>query len=260
MSDQSKPTRPTGGRPAPKPVDVAERGGEGQTLDARLWMQLHVFTGCGNQTQTDACGASVRESDDLQAVVYESFDDPAGIAVLTIAPSAENVHQQTRSLLQASPWSDLTPVPDLTMTGRTYAVGYEADLHDTLLEKPIRRLGDEQNQWAIWYPLRRTGAFALLEKDEQKRILGEHGTIGMGYAAGGLASDVRLACYGLDRDDNDFVIGLLGQRLHPLSHLVAAMRATIQTSTYIDRLGPFFIGRKMECSVRAVEPGGGSSR
>jgi chlorite dismutase len=47
----------------------------------------------------------------------------------------------------------------------------------------------------------------------------------------------------MDRDDNDFVIGLIGKDLFPLSALVQAMRKTQQTSLYLDRLGPFFIGR-----------------
>ena len=55
--------------------------------------------------------------------------------------------------------------------------------------------------------------------------------------------DVRLACHGLDRDDNDFVIGLIGKALFPLSAVVQAMRKTQQTSLYLDRLGPFFVGR-----------------
>jgi len=34
----------------------------------------------------------------------------------------------------------------------------------------------------------------------------------------------------------------VGRALHPLSHLVQAMRRTIQTSEYIEKLGPFFVG------------------
>jgi chlorite dismutase len=65
----------------------------------------------------------------------------------------------------------------------------------------------------------------------------------MAFGAGDLAHDVRLACHGLDRDDNDFVIGLIGKALFPLSAVVQSMRATQQTSLYLDRLGPFFVGR-----------------
>jgi len=67
----------------------------------------------------------------------------------------------------------------------------------------------------------------------------------MAFGAGDLAHDVRLACHGLDRADNDFVIGLIGKDLFPLSAVVQSMRKTQQTSLYLDRLGPFFVGRKL---------------
>jgi chlorite dismutase len=98
-------------------------------------------------------------------------------------------------------------------------------------------------KWSVWYPLRRAGRFAQLPPEEQRTILAEHGAIGMTFGAGDYAHDVRLACHGLDRDDNDFVIGLIGKDLFPLSALVQAMRKTQQTALYLDRLGPFFIGR-----------------
>jgi chlorite dismutase len=71
----------------------------------------------------------------------------------------------------------------------------------------------------------------------------EHGTIGKSYAAADLAHDVRLACHGLDANDNEFVIGLIGKSLHPLSHIVQRMRSTRQTSEFINQMGPFFVGR-----------------
>jgi chlorite dismutase len=95
----------------------------------------------------------------------------------------------------------------------------------------------------MWYPLRRNGRFAQLSAEEQRTILAEHGEVGMRFGAADYAHDVRLACHGLDQDDNDFVIGLIGKELYPLSALVQVMRKTQQTSLYLDRLGPFFIGR-----------------
>ena len=47
---------------------------------------------------------------------------------------------------------------------------------------------------------------------------------------------------GLDAADNEFVIGLVGRELHPLSHLIQAMRKTRQTSEFIEKMGPFFVG------------------
>ena len=129
------------------------------------------------------------------------------------------------------------------MLGRTYALGYEPDLPEAILHRPRRTVLNKEWPWAVWYPLRRSGRFAQLPPEEQRVILAEHGTIGMSYGAGDYAHDIRLACYGLDKNDNDFVIGLLGKELFPLSHIVQAMRKTQQTSLYLDRLGPFFVGR-----------------
>ena len=35
---------------------------------------------------------------------------------------------------------------------------------------------------------------------------------------------------------------LVGRDLHPLTHLVQAMRKTRQTSEFIEKMGPFFVG------------------
>ena len=69
------------------------------------------------------------------------------------------------------------------------------------------------------------------------------GTIGRRYGEADLAHDIRLACHGLDANDNDFLIGLVGAALHPLSHVIQAMRKTRQTAEFMDRMGPFFVGR-----------------
>ena len=71
----------------------------------------------------------------------------------------------------------------------------------------------------------------------------EHGGIGMRFGRAGLATDIRLACHGLDKNDNDFVIGLLGRDLHPLSAVVQRMRKTKQTAEHLESLGPFFVGQ-----------------
>jgi chlorite dismutase len=93
------------------------------------------------------------------------------------------------------------------------------------------------------------GAFARLSPQEQRAVLSEHGMLGRAYGDADLAHDIRLACHGLDTNDNDFVIGLVGRDLHPLSHLIQAMRRTTQTSQYIERLGPFFVGHALWQSV-----------
>ena len=85
--------------------------------------------------------------------------------------------------------------------------------------------------------------FSALPPEEQTPILREHGKIGHAFGEAGYAHDIRLACFGLDKNDNDFVIGLVGAELYPLSACVQAMRKTKQTSLYIEQMGPFFIGK-----------------
>ena len=226
-----------------QPPDLSEKGGlkdgEPQRSDRRLFMQLLAFGGCADSGAVAAhLGAS-----GLDGVVYEDVNDPRGIAILTLTETPATFVERVRPVLQAGPCAALALRPDYTMLGRTYAIGYEPDLQDTLVHRPRRTVLNPDWRWAVWYPLRRNGRFAQLPEQEQRTILAEHGTIGMAFGAGDYAHDIRLACHGLDRDDNDFVIGLIGKELFPLSAVVQAMRKTQQTALYLDRLGPFFVGR-----------------
>ena len=146
-------------------------------------------------------------------------------------------------LLKAQDTPDLLYRSEMTMTGRTYSSGREPNLEEWLLNKPRQNVLNPDFPWAIWYPLRRKPEFYRLEHRERGRILGEHAMLGRSYATGGYASDIRLACFGLDTNDNEFVIGLVGPELYPLSRLIQDMRQTEQTTKYIESLGPFFIGK-----------------
>lgn len=212
--------------------------GEAQTLDNRLFVQLQVFTGC---LDPEPVVEAVRNSG-LEAAVYANLNDPRGIGVLLMSEDPSLFAKTARGLLIGPAFSGLTPLPDFTMLGRTYSSGREPDLEDFLLYKVRRHALNPDYPWGIWYPLRRIGAFNRLSRGDQGRILMEHGTVGRGYGELGLAVDIRLECHGLDRDDNEFVIGLIGPELYPLSKLVKDMRPTVQTSEYIQDMGPFFVG------------------
>jgi Chlorite dismutase len=224
-------------------VDVAEHGlgadGQTTTLDRRLYMQLYAF----GAARDGAALADALAAADLDAVLYEDVNDPQGVAVLTLSETPDAFVTTTRKLFTSPPFVTLEPKPDLTMFGRTYALGHEEDLEKTLVSRPRRRVLDPELRWAIWYPLRRSGSFEQLSRKEQNAILMEHGGVGTAFGRAGLGYDIRLACHGLDRSDNDFVVGLLGRELHPLSIIVQRMRKTRQTSLHIERLGPFFVGR-----------------
>jgi hypothetical protein len=233
------------GRDRLQPPDLTEKGGlkrgEPQRSDERLFMQLLAFGECDDARPLVAH----LEKAGLTAVVYEDLNDPHGAAVLTLDTNPDTFVDRVRPLLKTGPFAGLRLKPEYTMFGRTYSLGYEPDLAEALTGRPRRTVLNPDWRWGVWYPLRRSGRFAQLPPEEQRTILAEHGAIGMTFGAADFAHDIRLACYGLDRDDNDFVIGLVGKELFPLSAVVQAMRKTQQTSLYLDRLGPFFVGRKV---------------
>jgi len=215
------------------------KDGQPQRLNQRLFMQFLAFGGCTNSGAL----AVAMQTAGLPGVVYEDVNDPRGVGLLTFGEDPGFFLDRVRPLLNAPPFASLTQKPEYTMLGRTYALGYEPDLADVLLHRPRRTVLNPESKWAVFYPLRRSGKFAQLPADEQRVILAEHGAIGMSYGAADLAHDIRLDCRGLDKADNDFVIGLIGKELFPLSHIVQAMRKTQQTSLYLEHLGPFFVGR-----------------
>ena len=224
-------------------LSLAERGkaadGSLLTSDRRLYVQLLAFKGA---TDVPALVGAVREAA-FDAVVYEDANDPRGVALLTFSEDPAHFLAVVRPFVNDGPWGALAFRPERAMLGRTYTIGYEADLDEALLHRPRRTMLTPAWPWAVWYPLRRSGRFEQLPAEEQRRMLMEHGGIGRAFGRADHAHDVRLACHGMGPDDNDFIVGLVGPTLLGPSAVVQAMRKTQQTSLYLDRLGPFFVGR-----------------
>ena len=115
-----------------------------------------------------------------------------------------------------------------------------------LLHRPRRTVLNPEWKWAVWYPLRRSGKFAQLPADEQRVILAEHGdhrhvvrrrpTTPTTSAWPATAST---------RTTTTSSSACIGKDLYPLSAIVQTMRKTQQTSLYLERLGPFFVGRAL---------------
>jgi chlorite dismutase len=227
---------------------VSEYGGKKdgvrQCLDRRLFVQLLVFDGsCASHAEglVEPLSKSLKAKG-VRFVIYADLQSPRGLGLLTWSESPETFVRDVRGSLMEPDFKDLAPRHAFNMFGRTYSTGHEPDLEHALLRRSEENVLNSNYPWHIWYPLRRTGAFAKLDPHEQAIILREHATLGMAYGQQELAHDIRLACHGLDADDNEFVIGLVGRELHPLSHLVQSMRKTKQTSEYIAKMGPFFVG------------------
>ena len=226
-----------------EPIDIREKGrgpdGTPVMLDRRLFMQFLVF---GNAADSSPLIQALEKAR-IPGALYEDAGDPRGVALVVLSEDPEYFVTTLRQFLNRPPFSLLASKPEYTLLGRTYAQGYEPDLEDALLARPRSRIFDPQLRWVVWYPLRRAGSFQRLSADEQRIILLEHGGIGRAFGKAGLGHDVRLACHGLDKNDNDFVIGLLGPNLYPLSAIVERMRKTKQTALHIEHMGPFFVGK-----------------
>jgi chlorite dismutase len=222
-------------------IDLSEKGrsadGKPTSLNRRLFMQFMAF-------QTERIDELIEQlkSASAQCVIYQDANDPFGYGMMAYCEDpaylVETLHPIFRSddlLLEFK--------EEFTMLGRTYSIGYENDLEDVLLTRPAKRVCDPETPWAVYYPVRRSGMFERQSREDQRKMLMEHGGIGHAYGKAGYATDIRLAGHGLNENDNDFIIGLLGKELFPLSALVQHMRRTRQTSEFIESMGPFFVGR-----------------
>jgi Chlorite dismutase len=236
-------------------IDVNEYGGkkdgERQSMNRRLFMQLLVFDAPKSVAVEPVADilASELKSRRVPGVVYADTMAPRGLGLLTWSEDPAHFVRAVRPIFGSGSLSELELRPSFGMLGRSYATGHEPDLEHALLRRAIDNVLNEAYPWHVWYPLRRSGAFAKLDPQEQGSILREHAHIGHAYGQQELAHDVRLACHGLDAEDNEFVIGLVGKDLHPLSHLVQTMRKTRQTSEFIAKMGPFFVGHAVHRSA-----------
>ncbi|MGH7885257.1 MAG: chlorite dismutase family protein, partial [Thermodesulfobacteriota bacterium] len=224
-------------------IDISEKGrakdGSPLSSDKRLYIQFLAFGNCDDPSNL------VRDIQDtgIHAVIYADLNDYKGIGVVTMSEYPDFFVHGLRDFLLNSSFKSLISKPEFTMFGRTYSFGYENDLEKTLVSGPREKMLDADSPWAIWYPLQRTKEFENLSDEKKRAILGEHGKIGFKFGKAGFAKDIRLACHGLDKNDNDFVIALLGKELYPLSAVIQTMRGTEQTSKYLEKLGPFFVGK-----------------
>ena len=233
-----------------RPLDLSEKGGGGESLNRRLFIQFLGFGGIDPASESRL--VSDLEGSSFPAVLYSDINDYRGAGLLTISETPDFFVTELRQFLSSSSFAGLVAKPEYTMLGRTYSIGYEKDLEGTLISGPAQKIFNPELKWAIWYPLRRAKTFETLSSEEQRAVLAEHGKIGFQFGDAGYAKDIRLASHGLDKNDNDFVIGILGADLYPLSALVERMRKTQQTSRYLESLGPFFVGRKLFSTEEAT--------
>ena len=158
-------------------IDVWERtkghGGQPvQAMDRRLFMQLIGYE-CGegldpNRAVTDL-GKALDELG-ATAVIYADVNNPRGIALLSYGEDPADFVTKVRPAFHQASLAGLRSLPELTMIGRTYSTGYEPDLEHWLIQRPKETVHNPDWPWAVWYPLRRSGNFELLEDREKGHL------------------------------------------------------------------------------------------
>src|ERR1700754_1870134 len=111
-------------------LDIRERGGlrngEPQFSDRRLFMQLIAFGG------SPSAGSIVEDLEDsgIDGVLYEDVNDPRGVGLLTWSDNPDYFVKCFREVLRGPAFSSLEQKLELSMLGRTYALGHEPNLED----------------------------------------------------------------------------------------------------------------------------------
>ena len=194
-------------------------------------MQFLALTGCFD-VQPLLTPLGIRK---LDCVLYQDVNDPLGVSLLTLAEDPKVFTGELRNMLSARPYQALTVRAEYSIVGRAFS--RHADVSDDSARDTVM---NPQWPWAVWYPLRRSRQFAGIPEDEQNRLLDEAEAVPEIEA--GDAGKVGLKCHGLDANDNDMLIGLVGRDLGQLSAIVERKRQTEHVTGYIDSLGPFFTG------------------
>src|SRR5688572_465062 len=115
-------SQPSHGETAP--LDLRERGaqrdGQPQLLDRRLFMQLLVFSCPGNPLECTAVLGRALAASGIGAVLYEDVNDPFGVGVLTFSDEPLDFVNKVRPALAVPELRGITLRPEFTMLGRSY--------------------------------------------------------------------------------------------------------------------------------------------
>jgi chlorite dismutase len=217
--------------------------------DNTLFLQLQIFDiepAAGPRAMVSALSRRLREKR-IDGVIYGDANDHRGIGLLTWAADPGDILDNVHALLGGKRFSALTPRPGWVMFGRVSG--------DAAANTPEVLLNGDRN-WAAWYPVRNKAEWALLDDAAQAKVHKAHGTVAKSFTDDGRVAYVRLACHGIDPEDNDQIFGLTAGSLMDISLLQEAMRGTAQVATHVSKMGPVFVGRKIwqNPAVEVPEP------
>ena len=233
--------------PELREVGAASLSGERQFMSKRLYMQLRVLDIDLAKIDMDAFISKLKaKMASVPCVLYRDTVANDSLALLTWSEDPTFFATSLNGILGSKDLAPfLTERTGWTMFGKTYSNGHEKDLEEFLFKKPVRTATKEDWDWAVWYPLKRRGPFYMQPPDDQCRMLLQHAAIGKAFSDLNAAHDIRLKCFGLDAQDNEYILGLCGDDLHGLSRVVEEMRKTRHTAEFLESLGPFFVGKRL---------------
>src|SRR6185436_18641686 len=113
----------------------AEKDGQPQVMDRRLWMQLFVFD-CVEAPPDDVQRslAAALETRGAAAVLYRDFSNPTGLGLLAWSEDPTELVTGVRAALNEV--RGIRHRHELAMLGRSYSSGFEPDLEYWLLRRP----------------------------------------------------------------------------------------------------------------------------
>ncbi len=148
--------------------------------------------------------------------LYVDANDPQGIGIMVASEDPDYFVTRLATLFNRRPFADFVHRPRVRHA--------RSQLLDRLRVRPRGHTAREAARKAA-EPREYTGPSGTrcsaprssrpCPADHQRRILAEHGSLAKRYGAGGHAADVRLACHGLDSNDNDFIVGLARTQATP---------------------------------------------
>ena len=206
--------------------------------DNTLFLQLQIFDiepAAGPRAMVSALSRRLREKR-IDGVIYGDANDHRGIGLLTWAADPGDILDNVHALLGGKRFSALTPRPGWVMLGCVSG--------DAAATTPELLLDPNQN-WATWYPQRNKAEWGSLGDAAQAKVLEEAGGVAKSSIDEGKVSYVRLACQGIDPEDNDHIFALTAANLLDINELQAAMRGTALLTTHLQKMGPVFVGRKI---------------
>ena len=93
-----------------------------------IWMtRILVTNDDGYRSEGIRALADALASAGVEGAVYEDANDPHGVGILSVTKDPNFFVSTLRGVLNGRPFESLVAKPELTMLGRTYALGYEPD-------------------------------------------------------------------------------------------------------------------------------------